>query len=115
MKPNEKQIRWLARSFSKNVIILEVIPRAYCVAKPAPGCAVFSTPWRDYRKHLVKSENKLYNSSVTITEISASDSVFNVQLGDWRTLVYGVAANSATWYVVDKLMPFTTFEKDKNR
>jgi hypothetical protein len=73
--------------------VCHIFPRAYCVAKPAPGCAVFVIPWQDAEEQVRKPE---YSSSETVHE-----NVKNVQVGDWRALAYVNTRTSGQTYVID--------------
>lgn len=111
MKPNLKQVRWLRRRIPGGVEFIDVIPRAYCVAKPAPSCAVFVTPPMDYRKHLVNPKDWKYNEAVTI-DFHGDDSVGSVQIGDWRTLVFAsfMGGHTTDWVSAGKeVMPLVKF------
>ena len=110
MKPNPKQIKWLKKYLPKDAVPLDVIPRAYCVLKTAPGSATFATPYMDYRKHLAKKETAKYCSGVMIDAIS-SRCVVDVNQGDWVTVVYAQQEHSAEWFCVPKLMPYIVFKE----
>ena len=64
------------------IAVRHIFPRAYCVAKPAPLCAVFATPWMD-AEELVKMEK--YSASVIVNE-----GVKDVKVGDWCAIAYVV-------------------------
>lgn len=108
MTPNEKQKRWIKKHLPAPAVPLDVVPRAYCVGKPAPGCAVFAMPHSDLRKHLTKKELAPYNSGVIIHSFD-SDAVLKMCQGDWATLVYARSSTSSLWYAIPKLMPFSVF------
>jgi len=57
-------------------------PRAYCIAKPAPLCAVFVTPWMDAEPQICTPE---YSASHTVYV-----GVDDVHVGDWCALAYVV-------------------------
>ena len=57
-------------------------PRAYCIAKPAPLCAVFVRPWMDAAPQVRTPE---YSSSCVVHE-----GVEDVRVGDWCALAYVV-------------------------
>lgn len=59
-----------------------IFPRAYCIAKPAPCCAVFVLPWMDAEPQV---RNEEYSASVTVNEGSA-----DVKVGDWCAIAYVV-------------------------
>ncbi len=73
--------------------VCHIFPRAYCVAKPAPGCAVFAIPWQDAEEQIRKPE---YSSYETVHQ-----NVGNVKAGDWCSLAYVVAPSSSETYVID--------------
>jgi hypothetical protein len=74
-----------------------IFPRAYCIAKPAPLCAVFIKPWMDAEK------------AIKFPEYSCSDIIYagaeNVEVGDWCSLAYVVTngkMESHAWKVESK-------------
>ena len=73
--------------------VCHIFPRAYCVAKPAPSCAIFATPWQDAEKQVRKPE---YSSYRTVYK-----NVENVQVGDWRAIAYVNTVTSGQTYVID--------------
>lgn len=60
--------------------VRHIFPRAYCIAKPAPLCAVFVVPWMDAEPQIRMQE---YSSSDIVRE-----GVEGVNVGDWRALAY---------------------------
>lgn len=73
--------------------VCHIFPRAYCVAKPAPGCAVFAIPWQDAEKQVRKPE---YSSSETVHQ-----NVKHIQVGDWCAIAYIQTRTSGQTYVID--------------
>ena len=73
--------------------VSHIFPRAYCVAKPAPSCAIFAIPWQDAEKLVRKPE---YSSYETVYK-----NVGNVQAGDWRAIAYIATVFNAEPYVID--------------
>ena len=73
--------------------VCHIFPRAYCVAKPAPSCAIFAIPWQDAEKVIRKPE---YSSYKTVYA-----NVGNVQAGDWRAIAYVSTISSQQTYVID--------------
>jgi hypothetical protein len=73
--------------------VCHIFPRAYCVAKPAPSCAIFVIPWQDAEKQVRKPE---YSSSESVYQ-----NVKNVQVGDWRAIAYVSTVTSGQTYVID--------------
>lgn len=73
--------------------VRHIFPRAYCVAKPAPGCAIFVKPWQDAEEQICKPE---YSSSESVYQ-----NVKNVQVGDWRALAYVNTRTSGEIYVIN--------------
>ena len=63
-----------------------IYPRAYCIAKPAPLCAVFVTPWMDAEPQI---RNQKYSASTIV-----HDGVEDVSAGDWCALAYVVTEGS---------------------
>jgi len=62
--------------------VSHIFPRAYCIAKPSPCCALFVKPWMD-AEPLVRNKN---DSSSDIVREGVND----VQVGDWCALAYVV-------------------------
>ena len=89
-----KMRKWVkdqAMSLEGSIAVCHIFPRAYCVAKPAPLCAVFVEPWMDAEPQV---RNEKYSGSVTIDEGAE-----NVNVGDWCAIAYvvrnGLARNVA--------------------
>lgn len=70
-----------------------IFPRAFCVAKTAPSCAVFAIPWQDAEEPIRKPE---YSSYETVYQ-----NVKGVKAGDWCALAYVVTPSSSETYVID--------------
>ena len=70
--------------------VRHIYPRAYCVAKPAPGCSVFVTPWMDAEPAI---RTPVFSSSETVRE-----NVTEVRVGDWCALAYVQTAVSGMMY-----------------
>lgn len=78
-------LKWLRKNSMKvegAVRARHFYPRAYCVAKPSPLCAVFITPWIDSEPQVRSPE---YSASHVVHE-----GVADVQMGDWCALAYVV-------------------------
>jgi hypothetical protein len=95
-----------------------MFPQAYCVAKPAPGCAVFVTPWMDTlplkpgrlgrgaagRTGLLQPSDvvAIHQSYACTPTFSSSEivrgGVSAVQVGDWCALVYVITKRGGEWY-----------------
>ncbi len=75
-----RQIRKRAMRLKGVRQVRHIYPRAYCVAKSAPGCAVFVTPWTD-------AEPQIRQKSFSSSHIVRSG-VELVHAGDWCSLVY---------------------------
>jgi hypothetical protein len=60
--------------------VSHIRPRAYCIAKPASGCAVFVTPEVDAAPRLQTHQNA--------TGDLVRDNLGNVKVGDWCILAY---------------------------
>lgn len=96
MEVSKRAAVWLRRRLPQGFEPIDVIPRAYCAAKPAPLCAVFVTPPDDYRTHLTKNEHiRACNAGQTIHEGISAASV-----GDWMTLCYATCRSGGWWYAV---------------
>jgi len=76
--------------------VSHIFPRAYCIAKPAPLCAVFVKPWMDAEAQIRMEK---YSASDVIHE-GAED----VRVGDWCALAY-VACDGHQRTVAFKLEP----------
>ncbi len=68
--------------------VCHLYPRAYCLAKPAPLCAVFLTPWMDAEPQV---RNPQYSTSHLVYE-----GVQDVNPGDWCALAYVCTSSSGT-------------------
>jgi len=89
-----RQIKKAARKQVKNCLsVSHIYPRALCVAKPAPGCAVFATPWMDAEKQV---RDPKYSSFETVY-----GNVSGVQFGDWCSLAYISTESCGQTYVID--------------
>lgn len=70
-----------------------VIPRAYCVAKPAHECAVFATYPADYRPPAGAESEVVHKWNS-----KDAPSLLWFSVGDWATLVYATKKNEAGWW-----------------
>lgn len=70
-----------AKKYHDATEVKHIQPRAYCIAKPAPLCAVFVTPPCDSEPQLRKPR---LDESTLIQNGSAS----GVELGDWCSIAY---------------------------
>jgi hypothetical protein len=75
--------------------VSHIYPRAYCIAKPAPGYAVFVTPFVDAESKIRTPE---YSSSESV-RVGAND----VRVGDWCSIAYVSAAISGEPCVIEVL------------
>lgn len=75
------------------ISVSHIYPRAYCIAKPAPMCAVFVTPWMDAEPQVRKQE---YSSSHTVVH----GSIENVKVGDWCSIAYVLTPGMGTQWVI---------------
>ena len=78
-------LRWLRRTAMQikgAKCVRHLYPRAYCIAKPAPLCGVFVTPWMDAEPQVRTPE---YSASHTVHE-----GVAEVRVGNWCALAYVV-------------------------
>ena len=73
--------------------VRHVFTRAYCVAKPAPLCAVFAVPSMDCEPQVKDTH------FVTVQNETAS----SVSLGDWCSLAYLSTSHSGMPYVIQEL------------
>jgi hypothetical protein len=72
------------KQIDKPVIsVSHITPRAYCIAKPAPHCAVFAIPLIDREKYVRNQPNTTVQN----------ESCAHVQMGDWATLAYVVTSS----------------------
>ena len=75
--------------------IAHIFPRAYCVAKPAPCCAVFATPWCD-------AEWQMRRADVSASEL-VREGVARVEVGDWCAIAYVATPGCGQFWVVENL------------
>jgi hypothetical protein len=75
--------------------VKHVAPRAYCLAKPAPECAVFALPEFDTQAGRLSG-----NRAEVVHKHHGGPSVADVALGDWATLVYASDGHCGTWFAV---------------
>ena len=74
-----RELRAIAKRMKPGVLsVAHILPRAYCVAKPAAYCAVFAVPLQD-REPQVRDD-----PWATVQNESAKD----VKHGDWCALAY---------------------------
>ena len=73
-----EEIKATAKKYHDAKEVRHIKPRAYCIAKPAPWCAVFVTPPCDAEPHVTYSESTLIHDK----------SVESVCVGDWCSLAY---------------------------
>ena len=73
-----------------------VYPRAYCIAKPATGCAVFVYPAIDSQ---IPSESRLPNQWGG-TIISGRELTIPVNVGEWVTIVYAVSEHCSAPFAI---------------
>ena len=81
---SKSAITWLIRQAMKTkgaTDVAHLFPRAYCIAKPAPGCAVFVVPWMDAEPQI---REPAYGAQLV------HDGVSGVRVGDWCALAYVV-------------------------
>lgn len=67
-----------AKKYHDATKVRHIQPRAYCIAKPAPLCAVFVTPPCDAESQVPYSESTIIHDK----------SVDGVRVGDWCALAY---------------------------
>ena len=87
------EIKGAALKIKGATSVSHIYPRAYCIAKPAPMCAVFVTPWMDAEPQVRKPE---YASSHTV-----GYGVEKVKVGDWCAIAYVTTPGCGTLWVVD--------------
>lgn len=92
-----KQIWAVAMKITGATSVSHIYPRAYCVAKPAPLCAVFVTPWMDSEP---QSRNYIYSASWTI---SGDSGIGGVTVGDWCSLAYITTPGCGSMRVIENL------------
>ena len=68
-----------------------IYPRAYCIAKPAPGCIVVLTPWMDSEPQI---RSKPYSAAVIVREGDVAD----IDVGDWCSVAYVITSGSGMPY-----------------
>jgi len=88
-------LKWLHRSAMQikgAKSASHLYPRAYCIAKPAPLCAVFVTPWFDAEPQVRTPE---YSAAQTVHE-----GVADVRVGDWCAIAYVVTDGVQQFHAV---------------
>lgn len=75
-----KRIAALAMKTKDAIAVSHIFPRAYCVAKPAPLCAVFATPFVDAEPQVRQEKYSAYECVYRGAE--------KVKVGDWCSLAY---------------------------
>jgi len=75
--------------------VSHIYPRAYCIAKPAPGYAVFVTPFVDAEPQ-VRTEK--YSSSEGVRA-----GAYDVNVGDWCSIAYVATAHCGEPHVIEVL------------
>ena len=89
-----QHIKAAAKKQVKNCLsVSHIFPRAFCVAKTAPGCAVFAIPWKDAEEQIRKPE---YSSYETVYQ-----NVRDVQPGDWCAIAYVSTPSSGETHVIN--------------
>lgn len=114
MTPTKAQREWCAQYLpAAKAKVIDLIPRAYCIAKPAIGYAVMVTPQADYREHLVISHdgNDPFYSAVGVRNpiggITAAVPMMEIRIGQWFTLVFIGRDGGGTDWVALPLLPLT--------
>jgi len=74
--------------------VCHIYPRVYCVAKPAPLCAVVVSPWPDAE---IQIRDPRYSSSHTIQHRSAGIA----EAGGWYSMAYAVFGSSMEHVLID--------------
>lgn len=90
-----RRIKSLAKRIPRTVRVSHLYPRAYCVAKPSTGCAVFVTPWMDAEPQVRTPQ---FSSSHLVR-----DGVEKIVSGDWCSLAYVVTSGVSGLRVIEKL------------
>lgn len=94
-----RQIKAAAKKqFPNCVSVRHIFPRAYCVAKPATGCAVFAIPAMDAEPQLKLLPSYPLCSS---SEVIHGESVYGVNVGEWVSLAYLTTQNSGGTQVIN--------------
>lgn len=86
---SRKAVAWVraqAMALEGTVAVKHIRPRAYCTAKPAPGCAVFITPWQDAEEQIRTPD---FAGSAIVYE-----GVCDIAVGDWCALAYVVKSGN---------------------
>ena len=76
--------------------VAHIRPRALCIAKIAPGCAVFATPWMDSEPQVKEKEFSSYREV-------RGERVYDVKIGDWCSLAYVVTSGCSDVQVLEIL------------
>ena len=83
---SRKVVAWVkaqAKAIPGTLSVRHIFPRAFCIAKPTPGCAVVMTPWVDAEPQIREFK---WASSHNVTE--GAD---KIAAGDWCAIAYLVA------------------------
>jgi hypothetical protein len=73
--------------------VRHIKPRAYCIAKPAPCCAVFVTPPQDSEEHLRGIQNS--------TAETCHENVTHCEVGKWYVLAYVCTPGCSQIHVIN--------------
>jgi hypothetical protein len=90
---SKNELAWLRKEAMKvkgATHVAHMYPRAYCVAKPAPCCAVFVTPWMDAEPQVLSLSCASSNT--------VSEGVVDVRVGDWCALAYVCTTGAQQMY-----------------
>lgn len=105
MKPTKKQATWLIKVAKKSnkkfkeqtLEVIDVLPRAYCIAKIAKNGAVLVYPQEDFREPMSTDRTDPYYSGTYIG--SREWFVPDVELGKWYTVAFCGTDGSCMYYV----------------
>lgn len=107
MKPTPSQVRWLKKYLPKGAKPHDLVPRAYCIAKPAPGCAVFVTPPQDV---LNTPEIAGHYHQAEVLNLAHVD---DIHVGDWVTLAFCEFKHRGCWWEWTRPISFESFRIKK--
>lgn len=113
MKPTRSQIRWLTPHVPVGLKAVDLVPRAYVIAKPAVACVVAVTPQADYCAPLTQMHQGKdpYYSAVVLRDPYTTRgrhryTVSDLEVGQWITLVFMERAGGSCEWLYVPLMPW---------
>lgn len=94
MKPTPRQRALIRKALPRDWKIHHIHLRAYCIAKPAVGCAVFVVPGCD---GVTGSQFDTAHDVRGVPMSKPKFDVYDFKVGDWATLVYVSPGSWGAW------------------